>query len=430
MMTMVIKTKKTKRMIQLQEHEQLRYNGLPVEKSERYDNLQLIQWGKPMDDCKWGYYASFKIGAEWIIDEKEALVVTTKRGMEKIDFLRMFMTCFCSDLAADSFSKIYSIDLKRPAIVAPALSSIVSPLIVFHFLGVVSRIKSLRKGYVLRQENLKKVKGHIKMLRNERINTATKRYDRIYCEYDECSVDTPENRLLKKALVFSQRFIAKIHRNHKVYSEVNQVVTKALSKFCYVSDDININSVRQIHTHKLYREYAEAIRLAKVILKHFDYSLSNVEATEKMVPPFVLDMSLLYEHYVYGLLHDAYREKISYQYTGKTGLPDFLYKSEDFRAILDTKYIPKYEKEPLDTYVIRQLSGYGRDLAILRKLGYEDIDEDSETPSVPCIIIYPNEGGDASNPFKNNKLRGLCSEHLKNLSRFYKISISVPTISR
>lgn len=232
-----------------------------------------------MDNSAWGYYASFKIGAEWI-DKQEALVVTAKRGMEKIDFLRMFMTCFCSDLAVESFSKIYSIDLEKPAIVAPALSSVVSPLIVFHFIGVVNRIKSLRKGYVLRQENLKKVKGHIKMLKNERINIATKRYDRIYCEYDDYSVDTPENRLLKKALVFSQRFVAKINRNNVVYSKVNQMVTKALSKFDYVSDDININSIGQIRSNKLYREYAEAMRLAKVILKHFDYSLSNVEATE------------------------------------------------------------------------------------------------------------------------------------------------------
>ena len=45
---------------------------------------------KPMENSAWGYYASFKIGAEWI-DKQEALVVTVKRGMEKIDFLRMFM---------------------------------------------------------------------------------------------------------------------------------------------------------------------------------------------------------------------------------------------------------------------------------------------------------------------------------------------------
>lgn len=202
-------------MIQLQEHEQLCKNNLPVEKNERYDDLQLIQWDKPMDNSAWGYYASFKIGAEWI-DKQEALVVTAKRGMEKIDFLRMFMTCFCSDLAVDSFSQIYSIDLEKPAIVAPALSSIVSPLIVFHFIGVVNRIKSLRKGYVQRQENLKKVKGHIKMLKNERINIAAKRYDRIYCEYDDYSVDTTNPFKSNKLKDLCTRHLKKISRFYKI----------------------------------------------------------------------------------------------------------------------------------------------------------------------------------------------------------------------
>ena len=45
-------------------------------------------------------------------------------------------------------------------------------------------------------------------------------------------------------------------------------------------------------------------------------------------------------------------------------------------------------------------------------------------------IIYPKEDGDSDNPFKSNKLRDLCTRHLKKISRFYKISISVPTISR
>ena len=59
-----------------------------------------------MDYEPWGYYASYVIGAEWI-DENEALVVTTKRGMEEIDFLAMFMTCFSSNLSADAFSQIH-----------------------------------------------------------------------------------------------------------------------------------------------------------------------------------------------------------------------------------------------------------------------------------------------------------------------------------
>ena len=416
-------------MIQLQEHEQFILNGTPVERDEKYKNLNLIQWCKPMDNSPLGYYASFKIGAEWI-DERETLVVTAKRGMQNIDFLRMFMVCFSSDLAIDSFSKIYSIDVDKPAIVAPALTSVVSPLIVFHFLGVVSRIKTLKKDYVHIQGNLKKVKGHIKLLKNERTNIATKRYDRIFCEYDEYSVDTPENRLLKKAILFSLALINRMNRTDETYSKIKQVAMKVLSRFENVSEEVNLKSIGQLRAHKLFAEYAEAVRLAKLVLKHFDYNISNVGANENKVTPFVLDMSLLYEHYVYGLLYEAYHEKISYQFAGETGFPDFLYKSRDFKAILDTKYIPKYENASLDTNVVRQLSGYSRDLPILRQLGYADISEDSQIPSVPCVIIYPMEGNEACNPFKGTKLSELCTKHVKNLSRFYKICTPVPTIVR
>ena len=414
-------------MIQLQEHEQLILNGAPIGYDDRYNNLELIQWAKPTDNNPWGYYASFKIGAEWV-DQKESLVVTTKRGMENIDFLSMFMTCFTSDLALDSFSEIYKIDLDRPQIEAPSLNSIVSPLIIVHFISIVNRIKSLKKGYVHYQENLKKVKGHIKSLKNERLNIATKRYERIFCEYDEYSIDIPENRIIKKAILFSQVLITNISDNRQSYLRLQSLITKALRKFENVSDCVDAKSVRQIRSHKLFNEYSEAIRLAKTILKQYDYSINKVAFSNNKVTPFVLDMSLLYEHYVYGLLHEAYKDKIVYQFKGKTGYPDFLFKSKDFKAILDTKYIPKYEKGSLDIYVIRQLSGYSRDLPILKHLGYENIEENSSTPSVPCIIIYPEEGSSIYNPFKNVPLSSLCTTYLQRLSMFYKISVPVPTL--
>lgn len=219
-------------MIQLLEHEQLILDGFPVEYDERYNNLDLIKWDKPIDSKSCGYYASFKIGAEWI-DNKESLIVTPKRGIENIDFLSMFMACFTSDLALDSFNEIYKIDLDKPQIESPSLNSVISPLIVIHFISVVNRIKSLKRGYVHRHENLKKVKGHIKLLKNERLNIATKRYDRIYCEYDEYSTDIPENRLLKKALLFSKTLIGNMANYHLSYLKI--LTAKSLKKFEDVS---------------------------------------------------------------------------------------------------------------------------------------------------------------------------------------------------
>ena len=349
--------------------------------------------------------------------------------MEHIDFVGMFMTCFSSDLAFKSFSKIYSIDIDKPTIEAPALQSVVSPLIVLHFLGVVSRIRELKKGYVRRSENLKKVKGRIKILQNERLNIATKRYDRVFCEYDEYSVDIPENRLIKKALLFSQRFLRRL--NTQSSTAAKTLISQTLTRFSCVSDEVEIRQVKQMRAHKLFTDYNEAIRLAKLILRIFDYNISKVDNTKGKVVPFWLDMSLLYEHYVYGLLHEAYREKITYQFESKAGKPDFLYKSDEYKAILDTKYIPKYESEHLDTYVVRQLSGYSRDLRILKHLGYKGINEEMLVPPIPCVVIYPKEEKSwERNPFLGKPLKELCSSDslVSDLLLFYKICVPLPVL--
>lgn len=406
--------------ILIQEHERL-----SIEHNDRYDNLNLVRWDKPMEHDPWGYYASYVIGAEWI-DDKEALVVTTKRGMEEIDFLTMFMMCFSSDLSVESFAEIYNIDSEAPVIHAPSLKGVLSPLIVLHFLGVVSRIKSLKKGYVHYSENLKKVKGRIQVMKNERKNIASKRFDRVFCDFDEYTVDIPENRLIKKALLFCSQILRIITENHSMGNKAKLMLSKSLALFENVTDEVQIKEVSLIKGHKLFSEYNEAVRLAKLILRRYDYSISKTSSLDENVPPFTLNMSLLYEHYVYGLLNEAYGDKITYQFSGKTGSPDFLYCSTGFKAILDTKYIPKYESSSLDNNVIRQLSGYSRDIPILWHLGYEDIVEESPIPKVPCVIIYPKEGHDEKNPFANKRLRDLCTTPVRKLARFYKICVPLP----
>ena len=405
-------------MITLQEHERISDIDKP---NDRFNNLKLVSWETPMDNALAGYYASYKIGAEWI-DQNEALVVTTKRQMENVDFLRMFTSCFTADIDLQSFSRIYSIQHDQPPINAPALRRVISPLIVLHFLGVLSRIKTLKKGYVYYSENLKKVKGHIAIIKNERTNIAVKRYDRIYCNYSEYSVDIPENRLLKKALLFAQRLIVQHMQSQTCYNRVRQVLGQCLALFEHVSYDVDIKQIQQIKGHKLYRDYAEAIRLAKLVLRYFDYSIKKVEDDNQPIIPFQIDMSLLYENYVYGMLQEAYPGHIRYQFSGNTGFPDFLFRSTEYKAILDTKYIPKFENTKIDKYIIRQLSGYSRDLKILQYLGYE-----KEIPHVPCVIIYPKENTTCAqdNPFLHKKIYELCTPE-PGLLNFYKLEIPLP----
>ena len=74
-----------------------------------------------------GYYASYVIGAQWFDEEKTMpLVVTTKYGCDRIDFLKMFSVCFNSGIEAKEFSKIYAVDMEQPRIKAPELRRIKS----------------------------------------------------------------------------------------------------------------------------------------------------------------------------------------------------------------------------------------------------------------------------------------------------------------
>ena len=142
----------------------------------------------------------------------------------------------------------------------------------------------------------------------------------------------------------------------------------------------------------LYREYEEAVKLAKMILWRYDNSIARAFADEHAIPAFRIDMSLLYEHYVLGALRKAYGPKILYQANVTTGKPDFLYVDEACPLILDTKYKPRYGAGTFDVDDIRQLAGYARDRKALKKIGIQEA-EMQNSVIVPCVIIYPEARG-------------------------------------
>ena len=377
--------------------------------------------------CVWdtkraGYYSTYVIGAQYI--EGKPLIVTTKKGCDKIDFLKIFNTCFFSGLESESFNKIYNLDFIKPRIKTKTFSGVLSPLIVVHYLSVVKRIitKGLKNDYINCNENLKKVKGKICIYQNDRTNIQRKRLDRVYCSYQDYSTNTPENRLLKRALIFSKKVLQQMGSSKQTAVELINKTNVFLQAFENVDDNIEIREVYSIKNNKLYSDYNDAIGLAKTILHRFDYSITQVDLLWNEVPPFWMDMSLLYEHYVLGLLKDAYHDKIIYQFKGNTGQPDFLYKpndSNEIGIILDTKYIPKFNKEKIDVDIVRQLSGYARDSKVIEALGAK---HDSV---IPCVVIYPVEGKE-ENPFKNNSIDSFLRSSESGLNEFYKIQVPLP----
>ena len=366
-----------------------------------------------------GYYTTYVIGAQWF-DDEEPLVVTPKAGCSKIDFLQLFSRCLQAGFELEAFSEIYGIDMEQPRIKAPELQSVLSPLIVVHFLSVVRAIVQggLKKDYIQREENLKKVKGHISVLRHERTNVLRKRPDKVFCRYQEYSVDIPENRLLKKALNFVRQLLQTFPHSES-RSSLEHTLNQCLSAFAHVSDEIEVWELKHLKHQKLFRTYSEAIRLAQLILRRYDYSLTNIQSSEEDCPVFWLDMPLLYEHYVLGLLREAYGNQIRYQEPGHTGYPDFI--CYDPLLVMDTKYIPRFkDKTKISSDIIRQLSGYARDRMLFK---------DPITEPIPCLVIYPEEGAER-NPFRDKPLRELLYEIGEKESAwgFYRLAVPLPTL--
>jgi len=365
------------------------------------------------------YKLSYFIGLAWLEENKSYLVVLPK--IKNLDYIKMFIHCLNHPEISTHLKKIYHIDFEKPSISTNTDVVDLTPFMITHFLSVIEKIvkQGLKSNYILKEENLNsKIKGKVIFSQQIKKNIVTKRNDRAFCRFQEYSTNCLENRLLKKALLFTQRYITKHLNNYKILS---QKINHFLSIFENISDEISISEIKRIKINSLYKEYTEAIDLAKQILRYFGYSYKKTDkdkSAERKIPPFYIDMSILFELYVYSLLNDCYGDEIAYHSRGKSGETDFLKKDE--KLILDTKYKKIYDDSQNKQYKIeniRQLSGYARDEDVLKKLGILNYDT-----VVDCVIIYPAKDKEAN--FKDKKT--LKEEAIKGFTKFYKCGIKLP----
>lgn len=367
------------------------------------------------------YKSTYVIGAQRI--EGEELIIKPK--MENIDFMKMFSVCLTSGLSPELFSKIYSIDLDAKPIMAKTnITDALTPLLVVHFLMLMKVItsKGLRSDYVFYNNNIRKIKGRIDIRNNERKNVMNKRFDKVYCNYSERSVNIPENRLFKKTLLLCKRYLSKMIK-HELYPELFLRINSCLGVLEGVDENVELQEIRNSKRNSLYKDYDSAVKLALSILKRLDYSISNDSQNCQSTPIFWIDMALLYEHYVYGLLHKVYGSDIKYQPVGRYGWrPDFLHLGE--QLIMDTKYIPTLATDNLTGDIVGQLSGYSRVDTFANILGVD------ENTIIPCLILYPIMNGD-SKEFTFDRSLKLIDQATpcKNLRKFFKIGVPMPSLN-
>lgn len=391
-------------------------------------------WGSDKD-----LHASYYIGASWLIKNELAVSVIPKID---IDFVTMFLSALEVNTAKESdyFGQCYGIMFDEPQIETTEQLNQLTPLLILHYISLLDKLvkRGLKKDYIIKEDNLKsKVKGRIMFSRHLQKNIFQQRYDRTYCQFQEHTEDIPENRLLKKALIFAECAInayPTIKTKIEQSNELSNCFNRLKSVFYNVSDEIEIRQVQKITGNKIFREYKDAIKVAKMILQRFDYSLSNATQEQHSTPPFWIDMARLYEMYVYSKLNSAYPNQILFQVAGHCrSAVDYIKKDE--KIIMDAKYKPHYEDSNrgiIDD--IREISGYARDKKILKAL-------DADENEVECVIIYPHkeilrqeEIGDPiddckeTTTFENSDFLPQCSE-IKWFRNFYKISVPLPKLN-
>lgn len=362
--------------------------------------------------------ACFHVGLSWLEEGQVALHVSPK--IQNLDYLSMFMTCLkCKDNEVqDKVMQIYGIDFKKPTIQTNGLHVEITPFIIFHFISLLEPIikKGLKHNYVFEEDNLQsKIKGKLMFSRHFKHNVLNQRLDKNYCRFQEYSIDCIENRILKKALLFAETYIQRYKLS--VSKNIEHTILQAKSLLTDVGDIHSVAEIERFRINPLFKEYSRAIHVAKLVLRRFGYDVSMTEKLPNRIPPFWIDMGLLFETYVLGLLTEKYGRDIKYHIATNGNEIDF--GKPDEKMIIDTKYIYHWE-DKVNHDNIRQLSGYARNKQIRRKLlGYVN-----ETDILPCMIIYPSSGG--IEHFSEYKLLDEPYSDIDTYLKFYKLGIRLP----
>lgn len=362
----------------------------------------------------------FFIGLDWIETNKSALYVAPKlnKNAQEIDFISMLLASLKHNAVTNEIKELFVVKWDKPTIEITQKQDLLTPFLVVEFLSLLKQIvrKGLKKSYYKVEQNLQgRVKGKIQISKTIKKNLVKSKNLYTYCSFDEFGVDNKENRLLKKALLFIKRYLPTYTQltNHNDLQNTFNYINPA---FIQVSDNIQISEIKQTNINVFYKEYEQALYLAKLILKRFGYNISNTIKDKVKSPPFWIDMTKLFELYVLGLLKDRFQNQVKFQYKYYGNELDYLLNNDQYQMVIDAKYKLRYLKGKHDED-IRQISGYAR----LKKV-YETLNK-KQGEVIDCLIIHPDQNG-----FENLLEVKLKEKPIEHYYDVYKVGVKLPLV--
>ena len=369
--------------------------------------------------------AHYYIGVDWLVGEEYVYIAPKMNCQEEkveIDFLKMLLEIYMADIEEKHTRDLVKIYWKEPQITIEQQKDFLTPFLVVQFLQLLKRItrKGLKKSYYTVEENLNsRIKGKIQLGKHLKQNVFKNKLTAHVCRYQEFGMDSLENRFLKKVL----QFIISFKNTHPNYFAGNdksicELITYCSPHFELISEEINIENLKKLTTNTFFKEYEEAIRIGKHILKRFSYNITETTQQKVAIPPFWIDMPKLFELYVYKKLQEKFRGKgeVTYHLKADHTELDFLLNTSEYKMVIDAKYKPIYE----DSRVIddiRQVSGYARLTDVYENLGLKESKE-----LIDCLIIYPSLEEEKDLNIQNK-------EEISEYRNIYKLSVSIPLIT-
>jgi 5-methylcytosine-specific restriction enzyme subunit McrC len=374
---------------------------------------------------KLSYQTSYFIGLDWIETGKLAAYVKPKMDNDEcqIDYMSMLYEIIGNPKCHQHLKDLVHIKFDKPYIEIETKDDGLSPFIIIQFITLLRKLvqKGLKKSYYTVEENLNsRIKGKILIGKDVKTNQMKGKAANTYCRYQYFGYNSEENRILKKAFDYAR---TAIKHNQLYHSLLSEAICFIKPTFESVTDEIDITRIKHFTPNPLYPEYNECLRLALLLIKRYNYSIATAYKGESKVvatPPYWIDMSKLFELYVYHKLCDAFPDAdIQYHKKVNRQEPDILFKGpDDSKYVIDAKYKPKYEEGHILKDDARQICGYTRMRKVYEILGV------ATDKVIPAVIIYPTFNGHDLQR-KTFKKRNLVADDW--YIELYKYSIILPT---
>ena len=372
----------------------------------------------------WHMSTSYFIGVDWLDLQKSALRVSPKFNSFddpiEIDYLKMLESALCEPKNFQHLDGLLWVDFSQPAITIPRQDDNLSLFLISEYIQVMAHItsKGLKKAYYFEEENQRsKLKGKLLLAQNIKRNNLKGNYADNYCRFQNYGVDIPENRLLKKALTVASHILDGY--KEETVKQLKTTVSSIRPRWQHVSGECDERKISSGKANPFYKEYPVAINLAKLILRKMSFNQVMHGVSMTTTPPYWIDMSKLFEMYVFALLRNRFSDNVIYHPHFRGQEPDYLLLPKEERPpyIIDAKY-KRYAERPIETDDIRQVSGYARMKTIRKKLG---IDNHS---LIPCLIVYPDQ--ECNNAIPDDKDWPEEGRYLD----IYKVGIQLPVITK